>query len=134
MLKDRVATVLLAAGLVAALVSGLANRPVIVSETEATEEVARQVRAYVARSGSQELRRNLETANTIRLSEGFFRTCIARDDRRRNVCLLIDTGQGPDPGPARPQRRAQRRLRVPRRRARPFARPGPAGAARARAR
>lgn len=94
-LKDRVATVLLAAGLVAALVSGLANRPVIVSETEATEEVARQVRAYVARSGSQELRRNLETANTIRLSEGFFRTCIARDDRRRNVCLLVDTGKDP---------------------------------------
>ena len=67
----------------------------IVSETEATEEVGRQLRAYVARSGSEELRRNLETANTIRLSEGFFRACIARDDRRRNVCLLIDTDKEP---------------------------------------
>lgn len=94
-LRDRVATILLAAGLVATLVSGLANRPVIVSETEATEEVGRQLRAYVARSGSEELRRNLETANTIRLSRGFFRVCITRDDRRRNVCLLIDTDKDP---------------------------------------
>ena len=93
--RDRVATVLLAAGLGATLVSGLANRPVIVSETEATEEVGRELRAYVARSGSAELRRNLETASTIRLSEGFFRACISRDDRRRNVCLLIDTDKEP---------------------------------------
>ena len=53
------------------------------------------MKAYVARSGSEELRRNLETASTIRLSEGFFRACIARDDRRRNVCLLIDTDKEP---------------------------------------
>lgn len=94
-LQDRVATVLLAVGLLACLVSGLANRPVIVSETEATEEVGRQLRAYVESSGSEELRRNLETANTIRVSDGFFRVCIARDDRRRNVCLLIDTNKEP---------------------------------------
>ena len=94
-LQDRIAAIALALGLVACLVSGLANRPVIVSETEATEDVGRELRAYVERSGSEELRRNLETANTIRLSEGFFRTCIARDDRRRNLCLLIDTDKDP---------------------------------------
>jgi hypothetical protein len=94
-LRDRVATILLAGGLVATLVSGLANRPVIVSETEATEEVGRELRAYVARSGSDELKRNLETANTIRLSEGYFRVCIARDDRRRYLCLFIDTDKEP---------------------------------------
>ena len=94
-LQDRVATALLAAGLAAAVVSGIANRPAIVSETEATEEVARQLRDYVARSGDHELQRNLETANTIRLSEGYFRVCIARDDRRRHFCLLIDTAEEP---------------------------------------
>lgn len=93
--QDRVATALLAAGLAAALVSGIANRPAIVSETEATEEVARQLRDYVARSGNDELQRNLETANTIRLSEGYFRACIARDDRRRYFCLLVDTNKHP---------------------------------------
>lgn len=94
-LQDRVATVMLVAGLAAAIVSGLANRPVIVAETNATEEVARQVQAYVSHSGSAELRRNIETANTIRLSEGYFRTCIARDDRRRYVCLFVDTKKDP---------------------------------------
>jgi hypothetical protein len=94
-LQDRVASALLAAGLVATLVSGLANRPVIVSETAATEEVGRELRDYVNRSGSEELQRNLETANTIRLSEGYFRVCIARDDRRRNLCLFVDTDKEP---------------------------------------
>ena len=94
-LQDRVGTALLAAGLVAVVVSGLANRPVTVSETEATEEVGRQLRAYVARSGSAELERNLETANTRRLAEGYFRVCIARDDRRRHLCLFVDTTKDP---------------------------------------
>jgi hypothetical protein len=94
-LRDRAGALLLAAGLGATLVSGLANRPVIVSETEATEENARAVREFVNRSDSAELRRNLETANTVRLSEGFFRTCIARDDRRRYVCVFVDTTREP---------------------------------------
>jgi hypothetical protein len=94
-LRDRVGTALLAAGLLAVLVSGLANRPVTVSETKATEEVGRQMRAYVERSGSEELRRNLDTANTRRLSDGYFRVCVARDDRRRYVCLFVDTNKDP---------------------------------------
>lgn len=94
-LQDRVASLLLAAGVVAALVSGLANRPLIVSETNATEEVGRQLEIYVNRSGSAELRRNLETANTTRMGDGFFRVCLARDDRRRYVCLFVDTNKDP---------------------------------------
>lgn len=94
-LRDRVGTALLSAGLLATVASGLANRPVIVSETEATEENARAVRDFVDHTGDAELVRNLETANTIRLGEGFFRTCIARDDRRSLVCLFVDTGEEP---------------------------------------
>ena len=94
-LQDRVGTALLVAGLGAVLVSGLANRPVTVSETEATEEVGRQLRAYVIRSGNSELHRNLETANTRRLGEDYFRVCIARDDRRRHFCLFVDTKKDP---------------------------------------
>jgi hypothetical protein len=94
-LQDRIGTALLVAGVFGILVSGLANRPVTVSETEATEEVGRQIRAYVMRSGSEELRRNLETANTRRLDDGYFRVCVARDDRRRYVCLFVDTNEDP---------------------------------------
>ncbi len=95
LLRDRVGTALLAAGIAASLASGLANRPLIVSETQASEQNAEVVRDYVSHSGDEELRRNLETANTIRLGEGYFRTCIARDDRQRLVCLLVDTEKDP---------------------------------------
>ena len=93
--RDRIATVLLVAGLAATIVSGLANRPLIVSETEATEEAARAVRQLADHSPDTELRRNLETANTVRLGEGFFRICIARDDRVRHACFFVDTSKEP---------------------------------------
>ena len=46
-----------------------------------------------SRSGSDELVRNIETANTVRLGEGYFRTCIARDDR--DALLLRVRGHRP---------------------------------------
>ncbi len=94
-LQDRTATALLIAGLAAVIVSGLANRPVIVSETDATEANANALTRYVERSNDDELVRNLETANTIRLGEGYFRNCIARDDRERYFCVFIDTREDP---------------------------------------
>ena len=94
-LVDRIGTGLLAAGVLGVLAAGLAARPVVVSETEETEQNAQAVRAHVLRSGDQELLRNLETANTIRLAEGYFRTCIARDDRRRHYCLFVNTAESP---------------------------------------
>jgi hypothetical protein len=90
LLTDRIGTALLLAGLFGVLAAGLATRPLVVSETENTEENARAVRGWVYDSDDEELIRNLETANTIRLSDGSFRTCIARDDRRRRVCLFVD--------------------------------------------
>jgi hypothetical protein len=94
-IQDRTATALLVAGLVAVIVSGLANRPVIVSETEATEANAEALSRFVARSGDDELIRNRDTANTIRLGEGYFRNCIARDDRERYFCVFVDTRKDP---------------------------------------
>jgi hypothetical protein len=94
-IQDRTATALLVVGLAAVIASGLANRPVIVSETEATEQNAEALSRYVARSGDEELVRNRDTANTIRLGEGYFRNCIARDDRERHFCVFIDTREDP---------------------------------------
>lgn len=94
-LRDRMATALLVAGLLAVLAAGLGNRPVIVSETEATEDNARAVQRYVLATENEELIRNLETANTVRLGEGYFRTCIARDERDRFFCLFVDTEKEP---------------------------------------
>lgn len=94
--SDRIAAGLLVAGFFGILVAGLANRPLVVSETEATERNADLVREYVAHSGDEELQRNLETANTIEFDEdGLFRTCITRDDRRRRACFFVDTKKDP---------------------------------------
>jgi hypothetical protein len=92
---DRVGTALLAAGLIGVLAAGLGSREVVVADTNATETNAKLVRDYVQRSPSAELRRNLETANTVKLGEGYFRTCIARDDRRRYFCMFVDTKKKP---------------------------------------
>lgn len=94
-LRDRVATGLLVVGLAATAAAGLANRPVIVSETEATEDAGRAVLEYVERSGDEELRRNVETANIKRLDSDYFRVCVARDDRERFFCLFVDTTADP---------------------------------------
>lgn len=94
-LLDRAATGLLLAGAVGLLAAGLASQQLIVSETEATELNAETVRAWVFAHGTAEQRRNIDTANTIRLSDGYFRTCLASDDRRRVSCLFVDTNRRP---------------------------------------
>jgi hypothetical protein len=94
-LADRVGTALLLAGVAGVVAAGLGNRQVVVSETNATTENANAVRSYVLHSDNPELRRNLETANTIKLGTGYFRTCIAHDDRRRAFCFYVDTTKDP---------------------------------------
>jgi hypothetical protein len=95
LLTDRVGTALLVAGVFGVLAAGLAARPAVVSETEDTEEAARALLTYVRHSGNEELNRNLETANTARLADGYFRTCIARDERGRFFCFFIDVNKKP---------------------------------------
>jgi hypothetical protein len=94
-LTDRVGTALLLASLVGVLAAGLAARPLVVAETDARERAADAILDVVHRSGNAELARNVETAQTARLAEGYFRTCIARDDRRHFWCWFIDTSQKP---------------------------------------
>lgn len=101
-LLDRAATGLLLAGTLGLLAAGLASRPLIVSETEATELNAQLVRGYALAHAEPEYKRNLDAANTIRVAEGYFRTCIPADDRRRVWCVFVDTNL--DPPDVRPDR------------------------------
>jgi hypothetical protein len=107
---DRSGVALLALGAVGLLVSGLATQHLIVSETNATTANAKAIEAWVGHNASAEYRRNLETANTEKLADGYFRTCIADDARDRYLCLFVDTKKKPvevirDPStePNRPQ-------------------------------
>jgi hypothetical protein len=94
-LTDRIGTGLLLAGVLGVVSAGLAARPTVVAETDATERAAEAMLRHIEHSGNEELIRNKETANTARLSEGYFRTCIAHDDRRRYFCYFIDTNKRP---------------------------------------
>jgi hypothetical protein len=91
----RTAAILMAVAAAGLVVAGLGNRPLIVSETKATETNARLVREHVMNSGNAEMKRNLETANTARLASDFFRTCIANDHRTRYWCFFVDTQADP---------------------------------------
>ena len=92
---DRGAVIALALGVVGVLAWGLATSEPRVLETEALEENAAAVEHYVRTRGGPEYERNLETANTARLSDGYFRTCISDDERSRFLCLFVDTNKSP---------------------------------------
>jgi UPF0716 family protein affecting phage T7 exclusion len=107
---DRGGIALLAVGAVGLAASGLATHHLIVSETNATTANAKAVQSWVGHNATAEYRRNLETANTEKLADGYFRTCIADDARERFLCLFVDTKKKPpevvrDPStePNRPQ-------------------------------
>ena len=94
-LTDRIGTGLLVASVVGVLAAGLAARPLVVAETDARERAAKAILQTIENSGNEELIRNTETAQTARLSDGTFRTCIAHDDRRHFWCYIIDPNQHP---------------------------------------
>jgi hypothetical protein len=94
-LSDRVGTALLVASVFGVVAAGLAARPLVVSETEATQEAASAVFEEVQESGDEELIRNRDTANSRKQADGIFRICIARDDRERFTCFIVDTNKEP---------------------------------------
>jgi hypothetical protein len=94
-LKDRTAAVLLGLATLGLIAAGLAAQPLIVAETKETERNAELVRDHVLREAPAEVQRNLDTANTIKLEDGYFRTCVNYDDRTRAYCLFVDVDAEP---------------------------------------
>lgn len=94
-LKDRSAAILIALGSVGLLAAGLASRPLKVNETERLEQNADLFSDFVRDEAPAEIVRNIDTANTIRLEEGYFRTCVNYDDRTRVWCAFIDVDAQP---------------------------------------
>jgi hypothetical protein len=90
---DRTATILLSLAAIGLLFAGLGNRPVIVSETNATHEAAVRARAFVEAHGTPQAKANLEDANTRRLAQGYFRVCVNLNNRARAFCMFIDTNK-----------------------------------------
>lgn len=94
-LKDRTAAVLVGVATLGMLATGLASRPLNVNETEKLERNAELFREFVYAEAPHEIVRNIDTANTIRLEEGYFRTCVNYDDRARVWCAFVDVDAEP---------------------------------------
>ena len=96
LLVDKVASALLVLGAVGLLAAGLGNRKVVVAETDRLERAGRAVQRYVSANAPPEIQRNIETLNTHGTDEdGFFRMCVAYDDRTRAYCMFVDAKQNP---------------------------------------
>jgi hypothetical protein len=94
-LKDRSAAVLLGVATLGLVAAGLAARPLVVSETEDTERNAELVQRHVLADAPHEIQRNLDTANTVKLEDGYFRTCVNYDERDRAYCVFVDVNAEP---------------------------------------
>jgi hypothetical protein len=94
-MKDRTAAALMATATLGIVAAGLAARPLIVAETEDTERNAELVEEYVLAEAPHEIQRNIDTANTLRLEEGYFRTCINYDERTKAWCVFADVDAEP---------------------------------------
>jgi hypothetical protein len=90
---DRTATILLALASAGLLAAGLGNRPVIVSETNATHEAAVRAEHFVQLHGTPQAKANLQDANTKRLASGYFRVCVNLNNRARAFCMFVDTNK-----------------------------------------
>jgi hypothetical protein len=95
--NDRVGTALLAFGLIGVLASGLASIPLINGETDDRNRAAKALVAYVRARAPAEIQRNNDQGGveTARLADGYFRSCVPYDDRRRFWCVFIDTHSHP---------------------------------------
>jgi hypothetical protein len=84
--------VAIAAGVVAA---GLAHRPAVQAQERAFRAQEAAVRSYLLTSAPPPYRGRLGHANTLKLDDGFYRTCVPAEQPRRAFCLLVRTTQSP---------------------------------------
>jgi hypothetical protein len=96
LLVDKVASITLIVATLGLVAAGLGNRKVVVAETDRLGRAAQAVKTYVDGHASPEIRRNIDTLNTHPTQEdGFFRMCVAYDDRTKAYCMFVDAKRTP---------------------------------------
>lgn len=82
-------------GLTAGLVAGgLAHRPAVRAEEEDRRAQTAAVRAYV-RAHAREFELGLSAADTLRVEDELYRTCVPGPDPKRPLCVFVSTGRRP---------------------------------------
>ena len=95
-LVDRVAAITLVVATLGLVAAGLGNRKVVVADTDRLARAGEQVKVYVDAHAPPEIRRNIDTLNTHDTQEdGFFRMCVAYDDRTKAYCMFVDAKPKP---------------------------------------
>jgi hypothetical protein len=95
-LVDKVASVTLVVATAGLLAAGLGNRKVVVADTDRLARAGEAVKTYVDVHAPPEIQRNIDTLNTHPTQEdGFFRMCVAYDDRTKAYCMFVDAKPKP---------------------------------------
>jgi hypothetical protein len=92
---DRAGTAALVVLAAALLAGGLIHRPAVIDARHAFRAQSAAVRHYVAARASVVYRRNIDRADTWRISNDLYRTCVPGNDPARSLCLFVRTDQSP---------------------------------------
>jgi hypothetical protein len=87
-------TALLCAIAVGILALGLLHRPSVLAEQQARRAQLGAVHAYVV-AQAPEYRAGIALADSMRLQEDYYRTCVPGPDPKRWLCLFVNTRQHP---------------------------------------
>lgn len=92
---DRAGTVALAVLAAGLLAGGLIHRPAVLHARRAFREQSAAVRRYVAARAAPVYQQNIDRADTWRIRDDLFRTCVPGNDPARALCLFVRTDQSP---------------------------------------
>ena len=93
--SDYAGTALLLCVTVVLLAFGLAHHPAIRAGERAMTAQAAAVRGYVLSQAPRAYRVGLADANTWKIEDDLFRTCVPEHGSTRWLCLMVDTSQRP---------------------------------------
>ena len=92
---DYVGTGLLVAVSVVFLAVGLVHRPQLLDDRRDLQAQATSFRHYVRTQAPAEFRRHLPAADTLRMEEDLYRSCVPGNDPNRWLCPYLDTSDRP---------------------------------------
>jgi hypothetical protein len=92
---DYAGTVALAITAVSFVVAGVLHRPAVTHRREAFSKQSLAVRSWVAIHGDAYARAHISRADSVRLDEDLYRTCVPEPDPKRSLCLVVDTTTSP---------------------------------------
>lgn len=90
-----VGTALVVAVTCALLAGGALHASSVDAQQRAFRAQADAVRGYVRAQAPAAYRRNVERANTLRIDQSLYRTCVPGPDPQRALCLYVNTDQRP---------------------------------------